>query len=84
MHFPCQENLNGRWIKISAKLNAKTTAQQKNEPARFTPDIILSLMCGRFTRKEKDRHLAEALKVVFNLNSTPSYNIPPSQMVACV
>ena len=41
-------------------------------------------MCGRFTRKEKDRHLAEALKVAFPSDITPRYNIAPSQQVACV
>lgn len=41
-------------------------------------------MCGRFTRKEKDSHLAEALKVGFSFDQKPRYNIAPSQLVACV
>lgn len=41
-------------------------------------------MCGRFTRKEKDRQLAEALNTVFPLESTLRYNIAPSQLIACV
>ena len=41
-------------------------------------------MCGRFTRKEKDRHLAEALKIIFPTHLKPRYNIAPSQLIECV
>ncbi len=41
-------------------------------------------MCGRFTRKKKDRQLAEALNVVFPLHRPPRNNIAPSQLIACV
>ncbi len=41
-------------------------------------------MCRRFTRKGKDRDLAEALNTIFPRDSPPHYNIAPSQMVACV
>ncbi len=36
-------------------------------------------MCGRFTRKEKDQHLAEALKAAFLSRLKPHYNIAPSK-----
>ncbi len=41
-------------------------------------------MCGRFTHKEKNRQLAQALNTIFPLDNPPRYNIAPSQMVACV
>ena len=41
-------------------------------------------MCGRFTYKEKDRHLAEALKTIFPPDPKPPYNIAPSQQITCV
>ncbi len=44
----------------------------------------ISPMCGRFARKEKDRQLAEALKVAFLSHLQPRYNIAPSQLIACV
>lgn len=41
-------------------------------------------MCGRFTRKEKDRQLSEALKTIFPADSPPRFNIAPAQLIACV
>ena len=41
-------------------------------------------MCGRFTRKEELKHLAEQLRVILLSDLQASYNITPSQQVACV
>ena len=41
-------------------------------------------MCGRFTRKENFALLAKALGLDSFLQLDPSYNVAPSQMVACL
>ena len=41
-------------------------------------------MCGRFTRKENFALLAKALGLESFLQLAPSYNVAPSQMVACL
>ena len=41
-------------------------------------------MCGRFTRKENMKHVAELLGLPIPPPLAPRYNIAPSQLVACV
>ena len=41
-------------------------------------------MCGRFTRKENMKHIAELLGLPIPPALAPRYNIAPSQLVACV
>lgn len=41
-------------------------------------------MCGRFTRKENFKQLAESLGIRFLPSLEPRHNIAPSQTIACV
>ena len=41
-------------------------------------------MCGRFTRKENFKQLAETLGLAHLPSLEPRYNIAPSQMIGCV